>query len=284
MAFQESQARLKTTGKDSEEEISIIGESTIFSLLTWNIDGLDNNNVFERTMSVVKNITTLKPDVVFMQEIVPMTWDMLSNALDSEYDCRCANDQLPYFHGIFILKKKTICLDDSLKITKFPNSQMLRHLLHQKISISDHPVHLFTSHLESMKSSAGERKRQLAQCFEQMTQLCDIDGQASILGGDLNVRDAEVAAVGVPSCCVDVWESCGSDPQHQYTWDTAVNDNLGAPYKSKLRFDRLYLCRRDTNKLKPVSFRLIGKERVESCGRFPSDHWGILAEFELSKG
>ena len=29
----------------------------------------------------------------------------------------------------------------------------------------------------------------LAYCFQQMTQLCDIDGQASILGGDLNICD-----------------------------------------------------------------------------------------------
>ena len=76
MAFQECRPRkliLETAGEDSEVEISIIGESTIFSFFAWNIDGLDNNNVFERTMSVVKNITTLKPDVVFIQEIVPMT-------------------------------------------------------------------------------------------------------------------------------------------------------------------------------------------------------------------
>ena len=59
--------------------------------------------------------------------------------------------------------------------------------------------------------------------------------------------------VGVPLQCDYVWESCRSDPHHQYTCDTAVNDNnLWAHYKLKLRFNHVYLCQRDTRKLKPA--------------------------------
>jgi tyrosyl-DNA phosphodiesterase 2 len=263
----------------SDSEVAIVGESYIFSLLTWNIDGLDNKDILERTTAVVKDIKTLKPDIIFIQEIVPMTWDILEKALDSDYHCRCANNELPYFHGLFVLKKKSIDIDDSLKITKFPNSQMLRHLLRQKVYIAGHPLYLFTSHLESMKSSAGERKNQLAQCFEQMTKL----QEPSILGGDLNVRDTEVRSVGIPCNCVDAWESCGSDPEHEYTWDTVANNNLDVTWNSKLRFDRVYLCQGNPSNVKTISFRLVGKDRLESCGRFASDHWGIMAEFEIGR-
>ena len=45
----------------SDSEVAIVGESYIFSLLTWNIDGLDNKDILERTTAVVKDIKTLKP-------------------------------------------------------------------------------------------------------------------------------------------------------------------------------------------------------------------------------
>ena len=39
----------------------------------------------------------------------------------------------------------------------------------------------------------------------------------------------------------DVWEVLGRDPATKYTWDTTANSNLIVPYKSRLRFDRIYL-------------------------------------------
>ena len=263
-------------------EVVVVGESTVFTLITWNIDGLDEKDRVERTLAVIDTVKRLRPDVLFLQEIVPMTWDMLTNALESRYECRAANTELPYFHAVFVVRKDTIQVSDSLKIAKFPQSQMLRHLLHQEVVIASHSLHLFTSHLESTKNYAGERKRQLAQAFGEMQKLT-AKSIASIFGGDLNIRDNEVAAVGLPQGCVDVWEACGADPSTRYTWDTAANHNLQAPYKSKCRFDRLYLCQGASPPVKATSFELIGQDLIESCVRYPSDHWGIMAKFEIQK-
>ena len=43
-----------------------VGSSFIF--LTWNIDGLDDKNIKERTMTVITDIQSNKFDVVFLQE------------------------------------------------------------------------------------------------------------------------------------------------------------------------------------------------------------------------
>ena len=139
-----------------------------------------------------------------------------------------------------------------------------------------------TSHLESMKDYASERKRQLKNVFGIMEKLQQ--SKACIFGGDLNVRDAEVASVGLPKSTVDVWEACGSQMKHKYTWDISTNDNLDWPFpnKPKLRFDRLYLSPTDSQ-LVPKSFELVGRERLPSCDRFPSDHWGMWAEFEVKE-
>ena len=92
----------------------------------------------------------------------------------------------------------------------------------------------------------------------------------------------------MPEDAVDVWEACGRQQDHQYTWDTTVNDNLGLGYDSEVtlqqspprfRFDRVYL-NPDDGALKPKCFKLVGKERLP-CGQFPSDHWGLWVEFQL---
>lgn len=86
---------------------------------------------------------------------------------------------------------------------------------------------------------------------------------------------------GVPPGIDDVWQSTGSRPEAQYTWDTRRNDNLEFQQSSRptwrCRFDRLYY--RSSGRLDPVYFELVGLQRIDSCRRFPSDHWGILAHF-----
>ena len=50
----------------------------------------------------------------------------------------------------------------------------------------------------------------------------------------------------------------------------------------RCRFDRIYMrhCTPEPE-LKPVYFELIGLERLKTCRRFPSDHWGLLAHFNI---
>ena len=250
------------------------------TLLCWNIDGLDPKDTAERTEAVCAIIVSSKPHVVYLQEVVPSTWKLILTTLEPQYDCYCMNPMERYFPVILVLKSPDLTTTGALQCTSFPGSAMGRHLLELPIAFHKVGVHLMTSHLESTKDCAAERKNQLGTVFRAMDTLQK--SRVCIFGGDLNVRDEEVAAVGLPANTVDVWQACGGKREHQYTWDVASNDNLDWPYpnRPKLRFDRVYLGQAKTS-LRPESFALVGKDRLPACGRFPSDHWGLLMEFSL---
>ena len=163
----------------------------------------------------------------------------------------------------------------------FESSQQGRHFLTYPIRFADADIILITSHLESCGSSSKERKNQLREILLYMRRR--VNNVTVIFGGDTNLRDKEVNAVGgLPNEVLDVWESCGSPQDAKFTWDISENDNKdmnGA--QPKLRFDRIFLRQAQSGKVvKPNTFTLIGKERL-SCGRFASDHWGVWLEFSV---
>ena len=251
-------------------------------VLSWNIDGLDERDTIERTLAVCELIHSRTPHVVYLQEVVPTTWARIVSTLSTTYNCYSSPNPPAHYYPVLLVQEGTVEIAGSLKCFNFPHSTMGRHLLQLPVKFSGVEIQLMTSHLESTKDYASERKRQLKKAFEIMERLQQ--SKTCIFGGDLNVRDAEVASVGLPKNAVDVWEACGSQMEHKYTWDISENDNLDWPFpnKPKLRFDRLYLSPTDSQ-LFPKSFELVGRERLPSCDRFPSDHWGMWAEFEVKE-
>ncbi len=239
----------------------------------------------ERTMAVCDFITTRQPHAVFLQEVIPSTWSAIVGKLSDSYDCFSAVSPLAHYYPAILLQKSTMEIQGDLEYHEFPTSTMGRHLLKLTVKFSGADVVLMTSHLESMKDHAVERMRQLREVFGVIDELQKTGKATSVVfGGDLNVRDHEVKSVGLPKNTVDLWQACGSKKEHQFTWDVSENDNLQWPYpnRPRLRFDRLYLCPGDGN-LQARSFSLVGKERLASCGRFPSDHWGIWVELDIKR-
>ncbi|PFH38579.1 endonuclease/exonuclease/phosphatase family protein [Besnoitia besnoiti] len=130
-------------------------------------------------------------------------------------------------------------------------------------------------------------------------------------------RKTEPAASSrVPASVRDVWEVLGRPKECRYTWDMFRNDNKQMKWKTRLRFDRLYwwsprapasealvsssscapaagdredgraasaekdATTRNCATWAPVSLHLVGVNRLPTCGRFPSDHFGLLARFK----
>jgi len=104
--------------------------------------------------------------------------------------------------------------------------------------------------------------------------------------GDANLRDIEINEIGgLPKGVVDCWEAMGSDPNTQYTWDMLNNKNLQMDSKPRCRFDRVFFktsSSSNSNNVgwKVVSFSLVGTERIHEIALHPSDHFGILVEFD----
>ena len=253
-------------------------------LLSWNIDGLDERNLRERTEEVCRLILLKRPHVVFLQEVVAASQIILSKKLGSVYSLHVSpSPPFHYFPAILTNKRcGEVTIMGELEVLDFPGSSMGRHLLQLPVTFHGVVFQLLTSHLESTRDYVSERKCQLELCFSAVREHTH-QSKVCLFGGDLNVRDKEVTDSKPPECVLDVWQACGGEQEHKYTWDVSANDNMDWPYRSrpKLRFDRLYLSPKDSEVVCPVSFELVGKDRLVDCERFPSDHWGMWAEFRV---
>ncbi|XP_027534478.1 tyrosyl-DNA phosphodiesterase 2 [Neopelma chrysocephalum] len=247
-----------------------------FSLITWNIDGLDLGNLKERARGVCTYLALYNPDVVFLQEVIPPHLCLLQMKAGS-YTIIPGN--MDEYFTVIMLKKSRVKLLKH-EIIPFPTTAMKRNLLVVHVSISGNKLCLMTSHLESTKDHSKERTKQLQIVLNKMQE--ESESTTVIFGGDTNLRDSEVAKLGdLPKNITDIWEFLGK-PQHcRYTWDTHSNTNLNAPYKCKMRFDRVYFRpAAEGGNIIPRSMDLIGLEKLD-CGRFPSDHWGVLCNFDV---
>ncbi|XP_074843684.1 tyrosyl-DNA phosphodiesterase 2 isoform X1 [Carettochelys insculpta] len=247
-----------------------------FSLITWNIDGLDLGNQQDRARGVCSYLALYSPDVVFLQEVIPPYFSYLQKRAVS-YTIIPGNID-GYFTAIMLKNSRVKFLRH--EIIPFPTTSMMRNLLVVHVNISGNELCLMTSHLESTKSHAKERINQLRQVLKTMQEASE--STTVIFGGDTNLRDHEVTEVGgLPNNILDIWEFLGKPEHCHYTWDTNCNTNLDGRYKCKFRFDRIFFrTSAEGGQVIPRSLDLIGLEKLE-CGRFISDHWGLLCDFDV---
>uniref|UniRef100_A0A6I8MXF7 Tyrosyl-DNA phosphodiesterase 2 n=1 Tax=Ornithorhynchus anatinus TaxID=9258 RepID=A0A6I8MXF7_ORNAN len=248
-----------------------------FSVVSWNVDGLDLNDLSERARAVCSYLTLYSPTVVFLQEVIPPYYDYLKKRATGYTIVPGCEDG--YF-TVIMLKKSRVKLI-SQEITPFPETQMMRNLLSVQVTgILGNELCLMTSHLESTRESSEERVNQLRTVVKKMQETPE--AATVIFGGDTNLRDSEVSKLGgLPADILDIWEFLGEPESCRYTWDTQANCNLRVRYKRKLRFDRLFFrAAAQGGRVVPRSLDLLGTEKLD-CGRFPSDHWGLLCHFDV---
>ncbi|XP_033855003.3 tyrosyl-DNA phosphodiesterase 2 [Acipenser ruthenus] len=251
-------------------------DNSRFSVLTWNIDGLDITNPLERARGICSYIALYSPDVVFLQEVVPPYLSYLKKRAVS-YTIVEGNEDC-YFTAVMLKKSRVKLL--KTEIIPFPSTSMMRNLLTVQASFCGIELHLMTSHLESTKNHSGERINQLKTVLTKIKEAPETS--IVIFGGDTNLRDQEVAKIGgLPSNVCDIWEYLGKPEHCRYTWDTKTNHNLQVNYVSRMRFDRVFFrASKGGGQIIPQNMDLIGLEKLD-CGKFPSDHWGIYCDFRV---
>ncbi|XP_059140543.1 tyrosyl-DNA phosphodiesterase 2-like [Physella acuta] len=166
----------------------------------------------------------------------------------------------------------------------YPGSRMRRNLLYLKGRVRGVLMTLMTSHLESSAQNYIERGKQLAKVYKEMAEV--EPDQTVLFGGDLNVHDWEMGGgTPIPPGVLDLWEVTGRRPETRFTWDLTINDNMQYPEgnQPRKRFDRMYIRHSSTPAVEPLNFRFIGTDRLPSCQRFISDHWGLLASFRVKQ-
>ncbi|CAF1020838.1 unnamed protein product [Adineta steineri] len=100
---------------------------TRFKVLSWNIDGLDEQeNTFDiRTRGVIDVIKREEPDAIFLQEVFPIAFDLIRNLLP-EYDSYAGNTE-GYF--VVILTRRELFKVQNFEIITYPGTNMGRNLL-----------------------------------------------------------------------------------------------------------------------------------------------------------
>lgn len=245
------------------------------SLISWNVDGLDTDNLAERARGLCSIIVLYTPDVVFLQELIPPYVQYLKKRAVSYLIIEAGEEG--YFTGMMLKRSRVKFLES--EVVAYPTTQMMRNLLVAQVEFKGHKLCLMTSHLESCKGHAEERMKQLRVVMRRMTEAPD--DVTVLFGGDTNLRDPEVAKVGLPTGVCDIWERLGKQEHCRYTWDTKANSNKAARYVSRCRFDRVYVrpATKDcVPRLAPDHMALVGLEKLD-CGRYTSDHWGIYCSF-----
>ncbi|XP_076083575.1 tyrosyl-DNA phosphodiesterase 2-like [Mytilus galloprovincialis] len=247
-------------------------------LMSWNIDGLCEKAKVKRTQTVGDIINKENPHAVFLQEVVSETLEVLTTKCPTYHIIEAANQE--YFTAV-MLKVGVAEMKESTVIP-FTSSLMLRTLQKIECTIKGVRFLLMTSHLESTKDHASERKQQLKIALQHMVSAKS--DQTVIFGGDLNLRDKELQELkGLPEGVSDMWQVTGSRKEAEFTWDMTRNTNLewAGKFKPRCRFDRIYTrhCK-PKSVIVPKYFELVGLEKIPSCGLFPSDHWGLLAHYD----
>ncbi|XP_073703234.1 tyrosyl-DNA phosphodiesterase 2 [Garra rufa] len=266
------------TDQSTDEQETQSSSRSQLTVLSWNIDGLDMENIFYRVKGLLSQFGKYRADIVLLQELVPGCLTMLQNIMKDYQFLQGSEDG--YFTAILIRKDRVQFLQSN--IVKYPTTEMGRNLLIANVSFLGHPLCIMTSHLESCKSSSQERLNQLRRVWKWMKEAPQ--DHTVIFGGDTNLRDWEVKKLGgLPDGISDVWEMLGKPEESRYTWDTSINDNKDIPNSIRLRFDRLFLrTATEGAKLQPESMNLIGMEKLK-CDYFISDHWGILCTFKFGE-
>lgn len=304
---------------------------------------MDTPPIPTRTRTLIRQIRQHNPDVILLQEVTSESLPILQRALCEEkkapevsvqtseqsktenpepsasthdetpkpiYSLHMGDswaETIPYFPVMFT--RTGLMTDSTVGCQRFPASKMHRAYIcvQGKLSSSGLYAAFVTSHLESLKEGAAERKDQLQQIFQLMRDFVS-DGHTAVFAGDTNLRETEVPAKDVYKTLaaerarsddggerpkkrrrveggkfVDAWLAAGGVEEHKFTWDMAKNDNLpfGAEFKPKARYDRAFLLWPKDVRVTVDDVRLLGKERL-ACGKFISDHWGLRIDLTFT--
>ena len=264
--------------RQREEILDSKDDTNTIKILTWTVDGLSGLFTQERTLHAIREILKENPDVLFLQEVVDESEPLYEVSLDKAgYRCVSADVCSPYFTLTFVKNELSVLTSQRKEYQgKATSIGQGRDMNCVRVNIFGNIVLFVNCHLESCKQSSATRTAQLE---AGIVELMRHNGPA-ILCGDLNMRDKEAHEVSKnvgDGIFADAWISTGSVKDHRETWVMPGKQSV------KCRFDRVYY--KLSHDLKPIEFRLVGKELLESpILSTISDHYGIVTVFQIGKG
>lgn len=246
--------------------VGLPGAVDRMSLVTWNLAGLDDRLVDERTEAACFEVL-LRPEpvvVLALQELVRRSWHghwkhHLKHAGYTVFPADPTTTESEYFSAIAVLRDRG---PGPGGVDAFPGSRMGRALVFAEVG----GWLVCTGHLESERGGSDERIRQLASIVARLERW---PGPA-VFAGDTNLRVQEEPRVAGLDRVTDAWSALGRPADGKATW---IGGRIGA------RFDRIYTNRA----VRPVSLSTFGAAKLPEVGARISDHLGLLAHLERTE-
>jgi endonuclease/exonuclease/phosphatase family metal-dependent hydrolase len=248
-------------------------------LVTWNLNGLEDAALDERTEAAVftailgASLAELQsgatpqppPDVIVLQEVVPRSFKahILPHFAAGGYLLSPA--EAPERETFEVCAIREPYSFESIEIVPLVDSQYDRRVTVATLASPTGSIRVLTAHFDSGTESGTIRRRQLAQ-------VAKLIGTNGVFAGDANLRKAEWEETKTGLGVTDAWEAAGEPDTTRYTWRRKVN---GEDFKA--RFDRVLLG----PGLTATSMSPLGTKPLN--GRIEiSDHIGLLVELEQS--
>ena len=243
-------------------------------LVSWNLNGLEDRHIDERTeaamfqillgvpleKALVENFKPNTPDIILLQEVVERSYHAhvlphLKAAGFSIYPQKIS--ERSYFE---VMATRLPVINYSQE--KFEYSDQGRELSILELAKNDKKLTIMTAHMESMKPGSSMRTAQAKRILEKMNQ----SDTPCVFAGDTNLRESEWESLE-PLNVKDAWESTGSLKKHKTTWQRE---------KYKARYDRVWSCNLDV-----TEFTTFGYNKIPSIKEPSSDHRAIRLSFSL---
>jgi endonuclease/exonuclease/phosphatase family metal-dependent hydrolase len=237
------------------------------NLVTWNLNGLEDEHLDVRTeaamfhillgVPIEKAATTPNfkpntPDIVVLQEVVERTFHahITPHFKAAGFTIFPEKPSERSYFEVIAVRHPIL----EANYSKFEYTQQGRGLT----TLSIDGLTILTAHLESQKPGASMRVDQA----ENILKIMNKHEGAIVFAGDTNLRKSEWENLKTEHI-KDAWETAGAIKKYKTTWQNA-------PYKA--RYDRVWL-----KNLEIKNFETFGKEKVTGIDQIPSDHYGIRA-------
>ena len=240
-------------------------------LVTWNLNGLEDRHIDERTeaamfqmllgvpleKAMVENFKPNTPDIIVLQEVVERSYHahILPHLQAAGFT---VYPQQPSERSYFeVMATRLPVLD--YQHEKFDYSDQGREL--SCLTLKNKLI-IMTAHMESMKPGSSMRIEQAKFILDKMKQ----SSTPIIFAGDTNLRQSEWESLENEHV-LDAWESSGSVKKYKTTWQRD---------KYKARYDRIW-----TKNIKLSEFTVFGGNKVPSIKEASSDHRALRVSFEI---
>jgi endonuclease/exonuclease/phosphatase family metal-dependent hydrolase len=246
-------------------------------LLTWNLNGLDEDHIDDRMEAAVFTailgarldqleagaVGSLPPDVMVFQEVTTRTFQsQLAKHLPAGgYQIRPSQAlDRETFEVVAYRQPLTLHAYD---VQPLVGSQYSRFLhVADFVEVDGRQIRICTGHFDSGTDTTKIRNAQLRQVNGVLS-----ESERGVFAGDANLRKSEWADIRDRLAMRDAFEVLGEPPECKVTWRRD---------EYKARFDRVFI----TSVINPTSMHTYGIDPLLNSKVLISDHLGLLVELD----